>query len=158
MPSSLYHGTSTDKLDEIQDGSERLSDRTYPNEHRSLGGAYLTNLPSNAHHYSEQAARVHGGGEVILEVKPNPPLTPDEDWVRSVTRYHHNHEPFASFLDDLYERNDGSEPLEITYRRHFRELNETHGITWRESLDVSGNLRQASPLVEDQILDVRQID
>lgn len=154
----MMHGTSTEKLEEILSGSEDLSGRTYGGRWKSLGGAYLTTDVDKAEHYAREAAKEHGGEPVVLTVQPRKPLTPNEDWVRSMSNYYREEGPYGEFFNELYELSEQGEPLEITYRKNFDYLNDKHRITWEDSLHNDMTVRQTTPLTADQIQDARRAD
>jgi len=156
----FFHGTSSLSLQKILRGNGAVI-RVYRDSNTSLGGAYFTTQEPVARVAAELAAREHGGEPVVLTVRADTnDLLPDEDWVVSAVvdlpadRYGVIRDRrMRDFFDDLFVGYMGEgHSLSDHYKERYDELNESHGITWRDSLRTwPGSVRQPHPISADQI-------
>lgn len=157
-PPIMYHGTSSVGLNKIRAGSITPSP-VYRESNISMGGAYLTRHRQQAALAAQRAARTHGGDPVVVKVRPHGPLHPDEDWVVSASENDcsscggEGHTgAHKRFFDDLFSGYQGEgHSLSDHYKDQFH-LNDEHGITWQDSYDQIGSVRQEKPLHRSQLV------
>jgi len=158
----LYHGTSRAALEKILTGSTSDIIRVYQESNVSLGGAYLTRHITTARYASKKAAKAHNSEPVVVEVKAIYPLLPDEDWVVDASERPHEEDfdwgsdtwidlRYRGFFDELFAKDVGGS-LSDTYRDNYDELNHTYDITWGDSMNYIGSVRQEQPLSPQQIV------
>ena len=154
-----YHGTTTDVLKKIVAGSCMVA-QVYKRSNVSLGGAYFWSDLARAKDHAAFAARQMGGDPVVLVVVPDD-LYPDEDWVVSFLDRADDDEitPLADFLDDLFDGYQGEGfSLSDHYKERYQELNDYHGITWKDSERWNHSARQLSPLRQDQVVMIVDVE
>ena len=152
-----FHGTSTIVWDALQQGTSIPIQRAFRDANVSLGGAYLTIEYPLAKVYAENAAREIGGDPVVLVVKEQFPLFPDEDLAAKLTDHRVPETKNrrlkalvnALFADPNYY--DGVSMSDL-YRDRYDELNDKLGITWKDSLKYTHNVRQKQPLRASQVV------
>jgi hypothetical protein len=121
---TLYHGTSSAKLDSIlKSGLKPQHKSNWDGLIASKSGlVYL----SDAYplYFAQQACSVHGGNPAVIRVElpPNHPLYPDEDWV---ARQLHRQGEYTNFSLD-----------KLTFMVDPTELADH----WQDSLKASGNV------------------
>lgn len=159
---TLYHGTSKAALEKILAGSTQDIIRVYQESNVSLGGAYLTRNITTARYAAKKAAKTHNSAPVVVEVKLIYPLLPDEDWVVDASEHPHEEDfdwdsetwldsRYQGFFDELFASDVGGS-LSDTYRDNYDELNHAHDITWGDSMNYIGSVRQEQPLSPQQIM------
>lgn len=158
-----YHGTSTVVLEKIQRGSKDVK-LVYTKSNISLGGTYFARHKERAEFYARDAARILGGQPVILEVIPDD-LYPDEDWVVEAIEQapegrdgRLKNKRLQEFFDDLFQDYVSDNSLSDHYRDRYDDLNDYHGITWKDSEDWINTARQLGPLRAEQIVKVEYLD
>jgi hypothetical protein len=163
----LFHGTSEWALEQIRAGG--AIKRVYTDSNVSLGGAYLTAQREIARVAAQNASRAHDSSPVILTVRLNHPLLPDEDWVVAASErplerdfdWHtdtYKDPRYAALFDDLFSEYLGDgHSLSDEYVRKYDLLNRQHQITWKDSFRYIGSVRQAHPISPDQIAGVERL-
>lgn len=149
-----YHGTSTTVASTISSGRPIRQRRVFQAANRSLGGTYVTRRPELAAVYAETAAGALGGRPIVLVVDvPTSVLLPDEDWVVNVAEGRSpSSRRVETFLDDLFRGYLGEgHSLSDHYKTRYNELNDAHGITWRDSWSRNGTARLERGLHRDEI-------
>jgi len=156
-PKEWFHGTSTIVWNALKSGKSIPIQRAFRESNVSLGGAYLTIEYALAKVYAENAAREIGGDPVVIVVKEDFPLLPDEDLAAKLTDYRVPETKdrrlrglvAALFADPNYY--DGVS-LSDLYRDRYDELNDEFGITWKDSLKHVHGVRQKQPLRATQVV------
>ena len=87
-PKEWFHGTSTIVWNALKSGKTIPIQRAFRESNVSLGGAYLTIEYALAKVYAENAADQVGGDPVVIVVKEDFPLLPDEDLAAKLTDCH----------------------------------------------------------------------
>lgn len=164
LPEFLFHGTSNYVLEQIRAGTNVVIP-VYQDSNVSLGGTYMTTNLGMAKVAAAQAARVHGSAPVIVCLRPDFALQPDEDWVvcasenprdehfdGSLERY--TVPRYERFFNDLFSRYLGEgQSLSDAYVKRYATLNRKHQITWEDSMLYLGSVRQDQPIAATQIID-----
>ena len=167
-PDHLFHGTSQKALDLIRAGDGDIQ-RVYSEANVSLGGAYFTEYPEIARVAAIRAARAHDSQPVLLTVRMNKPLFPDEDWVVKAAEdplpedfdwstEEYRDSRYRGFFKALFSKYLGDgHSLSDEYARKYAALNKRFKITWKDSLRYIGAVRQETPISPDQIIDIEPV-
>lgn len=154
-----FHGTSSVSLDMMFSGKPSQVRKVFTESNISLGGIYITKDQNLAKVYAEHASRVQGGRPVILEIDlPSSDLLPDEDWVVKAVKSSHLTVRLQDFMDDLFIGYPGEGwSLSDHYKERYDELNERHGITWRDSWRWSQSARMERPIRPEEVVEVKEV-
>lgn len=156
-PKEWFHGTSTIVWDALKSGKTIPIQRVFREANVSLGGAYLTRKYPLAKVYAEGAAREIGGDPIVLVVKEQFPLLPDEDLAAKLTDYRvpeTKDRRLRGLVDALFADPNYYDGVSMSdlYRDRYDELNDEFGITWKDSLKYTDNVRQKQPLRTSQVV------
>jgi len=151
------HGTSTIVWDALKSGRSIPIQRVFRETNVSLGGAYLTKDSALAKVYADNAATYIGGDPIVLVVKEQFPLLPDEDLAARLTDYRipeTKDRRLRAFVDALFADPNYFDGVALSdiYRDRYDELNDEFGITWKDSLKYVHGVRQKQPLQATQVV------
>lgn len=156
-PKQWFHGTSTIVWNALKSGKTIPIQRAFREANVSLGGTYLTMEFPVAKVYAENAAREIGGDPIVLVVKEEFPLLPDEDLAAKLTDYRvpeTKDRRLRGLVDALFADPNYYDGVSMSdlYRDRYDELNDEFGITWKDSLKYVHGVRQKQPLRAAQVV------